>query len=405
MPRFRYKAYDANGVLNSGEISAGSRPGVLEMIARRGEIPVDIVERQPEDNVAWWERDLGGSELSSSQLAVFTRELASLVEADLPIDECLRILVMQPLVQPRLRRMSTGLLERVTEGAQLSDALAAQPGFPSYISRLVSAGEASGSLGLVLDQLAVYLERIAETRSRIISALVYPTVLVVASVAVIGVISTVLLPAILPIFEDARVEPPAIVRALSALGESAAALWIVGAVLSGLLAAIMIKPFRDALRAPLDRLLLRLPIAGQLIIQRETGRFARIMALLLGSGVPMIDTIRVAAGTLSNIPFRTAMSHVADRVKEGRGLASTFATTGLLPDLFLRLTTVGEQSGQLDTMLLRVAEIYESAFNRQVDRLTVLFTPVLTLLIGGLVGAIVVSVLSAVLSINDLALQ
>ncbi|HEX2841005.1 type II secretion system F family protein [Hyphomicrobium sp.] len=376
------------------------------MISRRSEIPIEISEHRSDDYVAWWQRDLGGAALPSSQLALFTRELASLVKAELPIDECLRILTMQPLAQPRLRRITASLLERVTEGEQLSGALAAHPAFPPYISRLVSAGEASGSLASVLDQLASYLERLSETRARVVSALVYPAVLVVASLAVIAVIGTVLLPAILPIFEDARVEPPFVVRALSTVGEAVSAYWVVlPLAIIALVLAFGSQRFKSAVREPVDRALLRTPILGSLITQRETGRFARILSLLLGSGVPMLETLRVSATTLSNFAFQAAMSQAADRVKEGNGVTVTLSRSGLLPDLFLRLAAVGEQSGQLDTMLLRVAEIYESAFTRQVDRLTVMVTPVLTLIIGGVVGAIVVSVLSAVLSINDLALQ
>jgi general secretion pathway protein F len=403
MPRYSYKAYDAKGALHSGEISAGTRGSALDVLSRRAQTPIHLVDVASAPDVKWWQREIGGGRLSASQLANFTRELSSLVKASLPVDETLRILAMQPLMPARMRRMIGELLKRVLEGEQLSAAISSQNAFPEYYSRLVAAGEVSGSLPSVLEQLAGYLERSAEGRARIVSSLIYPCLLIVAAAAVIGTVSLVLIPAVLPIFADAGVEPPFVVRMLGGLSAIAFEIWIVCAAVgtAGLLLALQSRRVRQAV----DRSILRVPVLGDLILQRETGRFSRTLSMLLGNGVSMLDALQISGSTLSNAIYREAIADARDRVKEGASLSATLARSSILPPLLLRLLSVGEQTGQLAAMALRAAEIFEGSFQRRADQITAMATPVLTLLLGGVVGVIVVSVLSTVLSMNDLVLQ
>jgi general secretion pathway protein F len=307
------------------------------------------------------------------------------------------------MIQARLRHTIRELLRRVVEGEQLSAAIASQGMFPEYYSRLVAAGEVGGSLASVLDQLASFLERSAESRARLWASLAYPCLLLLAAAVVIGVLALVLVPVVLPIFDDAGSAPPLVIRALAGLSAVGLGSWI--AFFLGILGLAAVAAYNRKARQALDRIALSLPLTGPLVTEREAGRFARTFSMLLGNGVPMLESMRIAASTLLNEVLRDAILSAQVRVKEGEALASALGRSGYLPPLLLRLVAVGEQTGQLDGMVRRAAEIYEGAFQRRVDRLTAMATPVLTLLIGGVVGVLVVSVLSAVLSMNTLVLQ
>ena len=408
MPRFAFKAFDDTGALAAGEVAASNRENALEVLARRGQIPFDLAETVADVSLPWWQREVFGSgRLSSQNLAMFTRELASLVKAELPIDEALRIVAVQPMLPARLRQITNSTLERVLEGEALSDAFTAQGNaFPEFYARLVKSGEMTGSLSDVLDDLAKVLERTAETRSRVGSALVYPAVLMVAAIVAMGVILTVLIPTLLPIFEDAGVQPPVLIRVLSGMQKFVAANWWLVAILAGAgILALAIAARSPQLRLVIDRALLGLPLIGSLIERRETARLARTLAVLTRNGVPILDTMRIASGVLSNRAYSEAVRQAGEEIKEGGTLSGPLTRSGLFPDLFLRLTAVGEKTGQMDTMQIRVAEIFETAVERQVERLTGLITPVLTLLIGGIVGGLIISLMGAIFSVNDLALK
>ena len=408
MPRFTYKAFNDQGAVAAGEIAAATREGALEVLSKRGQIPFDLAEGSGSAAGAWWQREVFGSgQLSSQSLAMFTRELASLVKAELPIDESLRIVAVQPMLPSRLRQITNTTLERVLEGESLSEALASQGrAFPEFYARLVKSGEMSGALSDVLDDLAKVLERTAETRAKVGAALVYPLVLMIAAMAAMAVILTVLIPTLLPIFEDAGVQPPVLIRTLSAIQRGVAEHWLAGAaVLAAMALALVFATQNEGLRLALDRGLLKIPLIGGLIERRETARLARTLAVLTRNGVPILDTMRIAGSVLSNRAYAQAVRQAGEEIKEGGTLSGPLTRSGLFPDLFLRLTAVGEKTGQLDVMQHRVAEIYEAAVERQVERLTALITPVLTLLIGGVVGGLIISVMGAIFSVNDLALK
>ncbi len=408
MPRYSYRAYGATGRLEIGEVSAGSRAGALEALAARRFVPVEIDERAPGREEKWWQREvMGGGRLSTPHLAMFTRELASLVKAELPIDEALRIAAAQPALPARVKRIDEALLVAVREGRSFSDALAAEKGaFPEFYWRLVKAGEAGGSLAAVLEDLAQLLDRTAEARAQTGTALVYPAVLVVAAIVAAGVITGLLLPAIMPIFEDAGATPPAFLRALAAAHDGFASWWPVLAGLAALLAAgFLAARSNSETRAAIDRAVLHLPAVGRFVRERETARFARTFAVLVRNGVPALDAVTIAAGAARNRAYRASLAAAADEMRQGASLSQPLMRSGLYPDLFLRLAVIGEETGHLDVMHLRAAEIYEASQARQLKRITTLITPVLTLLIGLVVGGLVLSVMGAILSVDELVLK
>jgi general secretion pathway protein F len=406
--RYGYRAYDSGGRLVEGEIVAESRETALELLHKRGEFPLELSDAAAPARLAWWNREIVlFRRVSFSGLALFTRELALLTAADLPLDETLRIVALQPSLSAAMRRATEAVLARVLEGQSLSQAMAAEEKvFPEFYWRLVRGGEASGSLAQVLGDLAGFLERSAEMRSKVMSALLYPAILLtVAALAVAGIMA-ILLPAIVPLLQDAGAPLPVIVRVLEGIRVGVVESWPVIAG-GAALAAIAVTALASAgiLGQAVSRLALRLPLAGGIVMRREVSRFSRTLATLLRSGVPMLEAIRVAGGVLSNAVYRDAIAEVAEEVRQGAPLTRPLSASGRFPEVALRLIAVGEKTGQLDAMLFRVAEIFEAALQRRLDRITTLLTPVLTLTIGLMVGGLIVSVMNALLGINELAIR
>ncbi len=315
MPRYRYKAYDKSGSLTDGEIEARTREAALDALHRKGLFPLDVNVETQETQQKWWERELlSGGPLPLAGLALFTRELATLVKAELPLDESLRIVSLQPLIPQRVRSTTRAVHQAVREGASLSEAMAQRSGdFPEYYWRLIQAGEASGSLGDVLDDLSTYLERSNEVRAQVGSALVYPAVLLVAALVAVGVILTVLVPTVMPLFADAGAEPPATLKALVSTQQLVADNWIIALALVAAAIAGAVSAFRNPnLRLKLDRWILKLPVVGTLISNRETARLSRTLATLTRNGVPMLQAVRIAGAVLSNRAFKLAVDEAGE---------------------------------------------------------------------------------------------
>jgi general secretion pathway protein F len=408
MPRFSYTAYDDRGARAAGVIEAETREAAVEALFRQGRYPLDLAEGGRIAAPRWWERDivLSGASLGRG-LALLTRELATLVKADLPVDEALRIAHVQPLMPGRVRQTIARVLGRVLEGASLSEAFQAEGrAFPAYYVHVVRAGEAAGTLGQTLDELAGFLERSAEFRSRIGAALLYPAMLMLAAVAAIAVIMAVLIPTIAPLFTDAGVEPPFIIGFLLGAQAALAAHWLLGVTVVAAATVGLVALSRSACwRLWRDRQLLRMPLVAGLVENGQTAIMTRTLATLLRNGVPMLQALQIAGDVLSNHAMAGALRACAAEVKEGATLSGALGRAGLFPELALRLTAVGEQTGQLDAMLDRVGSIYELALQRQLGRLTSLLTPILTLAMGALVGGLLLSVMGAIASVNDLALR
>jgi general secretion pathway protein F len=408
MPRFSYTAYDENGQRASGVIESDTRDAAVDSLFRQGRYPLEVVEGGRRATERWWQREVFGSRnLSRRGLALLTRELATLIKADLPVDEALRIAGLQPLMPARARQVVGAILDRVREGASLSEALDAQIGsFPAYYSRIVHAGEAAGTLGNTLDDLAGFLERSAEFRARIGSALLYPAMLLVAAAGALAIIVGVLIPTIAPLFQDAGVQPPFIIRFLVDTQEAIANNWVLALLAcAGLVAGLIALSRHDSWRLARDRLLLRLPVVSELVLNSQTATMARTLGTLVRSGVPLLQALQITANALSNRAVAVAVQKSAEEVKEGGTLMNALTRAEVFPELALRLTGVGEQTGQLDVMLDRVATIYESVLQRQLMRVTGLVTPILTIVIGILVGGLLLSVMGAIFSVNELAFR
>jgi general secretion pathway protein F len=418
---FRYKAYTAQGVITAGTIVADGVDAAIDALYGSGLTPFETygtsdqktegptTVASPSENTAvpFWKRELVASNrFSLKELTAFTVELSTLTNSGLPLDAAFRI-IAGPGAAPKTIRLANGLLKDVLGGLQLSEAMARRPEiFPSDYRAILAAGEAGGFTGQVLKQIAELLARRLEIRGKISSALVYPLILVLMSLVSVLVIVFVLIPSISPIFIDAGLPLPGILNTFADLQEN----WLRAVLVSGFAIAAGVLLWGRAKRNAeimlgIDRLKCSLPVIGKLIKAREAGGFARALGTLLGARVPLMFAMHTARALVTNRHLNALYDNAINRVPEGTPLHRAFDGTGLLPATSLRLMAVGEESGQLGAMLMQVATVIEADLQRQIERMVGLLTPILTLVVGGSIGGLIMHVMSAVLSINNLAFQ
>jgi general secretion pathway protein F len=412
MTRFRYRAVNAAGDLVEGEIDGHDQGAVIEQLRHQGHMPLatePVVAGAADMGSAlqrWLRQPLfGHGRVGRRDVAMITRQLATMLDAGLTIDQTLRFLVDLADSQAT-RELLTDLLDRVQGGSTLADACGEHEDVftRAYVS-LVRAGEAGGSLDEVLARLADYLDNAERLAEQVKSALVYPIILLVTAGLSIVVLLTVVVPQFTPLFENAAAELPTLTRVVVAAGDfmqrswwlllvAALALWWLGR-------RLMQRP--DS-RARIDRWLLKVPLLGGLLTRIDTARLARTLGTLLANGVPILNALSIATQTIGNAALREALGETATAVKEGKGVADPLARTRRFPPLAVRLIAVGERSGHLEAMLLKIADIYDGEVRSTVDRLMSLLVPVLTLVLGAIIATIIGAVMMAILSAYELPL-
>lgn len=401
MPTYRYKAYNASGSSVAGVVDADSERQALQQLKGQGLMPREVREEGTTEGAA--KRFSFRRGVSAADLALFTRRLATLVASSIPLFEAMGSLQEQE-ENGALRQVLSRVRDRIAEGASLSRAFAAEPGTfgESYVS-MVAAGEASGALDAVLERLADFLEEQEQVRSRVASALAYPILMVVVGGGVMLFLLTVVIPRIVSIFEDSKAALPLITVALIKVSHFLRGWWW---VLAGL--AIASVPLyrkamlRDDLRLKRDRLLLRLPLAGGMLQRLILSRFARVLGLLLSSGVPIIRALEITSEVLVNRVYRGFLRGVMEEVAQGGSLSGSLRKSPLFPPLLVHLAGVGEKSGELEAMLLKAGVAYEREFNTRLTRLMGLMEPLLVLAMGLAVGTVVLAVLLPIFELNQL---
>ncbi len=404
MAVFHYKAISNSGEILEGEMEGANKEWVVRQLQAQGHTPIraqsKIPRSKPETRRLWQiPRSAGAADVQ-----IFTTELATLLQAGLPLDKALEMLEGLAAAGP-LQEILTDLYRRIRGGMDLSEALLrwGRHFSPFYIN-LIRAGEVSGALDKVLGTLAGFLERNRLLRDELSAALVYPVILLVASFFALSVILGVVVPEISQMFADAGQRLPWYTRAVVAVGDTIEQdWWIIAGLLA--LAAAGLRQFLGSLagRQRLDAVLLNLPLVGSLIRQLEAARFARSLGTMLENGVPLLEAISISKDIASNSVISLSFNRVAGAIHEGEGLSIPLQREGVLPELAQKLIHVGEESGQLEQMLLKVAQIYEHEVDSGIKRLLAILGPLLILLLAAIIAGIMVSVIIPILNINDLA--
>ncbi|CAA7621435.1 type II secretion system F family protein [Magnetospirillum sp. UT-4] len=400
MPGFRYRVLTEEGEVGEGVLHAADRAAALAHFRTLGQVPLAL---RPAGGVIQRLAAGLGRRTDPRALPLAVRQLATLAEAGLPLDRALDFAAASAADEAARAALSRAR-ERLKGGATLADALAAEPGlFPAAAIAMVRAGEAGGALAPVLARLAEYLDRVQAARRQLATAMIYPVVLLATAVAIMAVMATVVLPQFASMFAEAGDRLPWPARAAMA-GSELVRDWG-GAALLGLAAAAVtaLRALDDpGRRLHFDALVLTLPGIGGLVRRAEAARFARTLAALLGNGVTPLAALAIVADVLGNRALRGRLDELAAGLKEGQGLAEPLARLDLLPPMALQLVRLGEETGRLDAMLGRAADMLEAELKESTARLVGLATPLLTVVLGAAVAAIIAAVLSALLSVYDL---
>lgn len=409
MPQFHYQATTPQGKIIEGVMEAGEERTVVARLREQGYLPLHIgLPGQVRSKTSFAQLSLPEISLRGRvrqrDLLVMTQELATLLSAGLPLDRALSVL-NGLTTKEELKKAVGQILRAVQQGKSLAEALGDFPKiFPPLYVNMVKAGELGGFLETALQRLAEYIERAQQVQDEIKSALTYPILLTFTGGASIVILLTYVLPKFTVIFGDLGQALPTSTRVLMGLSEGLRSYWW----LLILLAAGAWLGMRQYIATPQgrfvwDRWRLRVWVLGQLLTKREVGRFARTLGTLLKSGVPLLQALEVVQDVVGNAVMSRALKDVRVGVREGQGIAGPLGRSGTFPTLALQMVSVGEETGRLDEMLMKVAEYYERDTFTQVKRLTSLLEPMLILVMGLAVGFVVVSMLSAVFSINDVA--
>ena len=406
MPSYRWSAINGGGDVVRGVMEAADRGAVVERLQRQGQI---VLRADPADRRRglgdFLQIELGGVRgLDKAALAEVTRELAIMLAAGQDLDRALRF-VVDNTRSTRARAILGNVRDKVRGGSSLAVALAGEPrSFSKLYVGLVRAGEAGGTLPTTLDRLATLLERERSLSANLRSSLTYPALLVVAAIGSIVLLLDYVLPQFTPIFEQAGAQLPTSTRLLMTFGTvvGAATPWLlVGVLAAGLVARQLLQ--RPANRLKLDRLLLRLPLAGSLLRETLAARLTRTLGSLLQNGVPLITALGIVKDALGNLAAAAAVESAAVGAKGGAGLARPLAAAGVFPARTIHLLQLGEEAAQLSAMALKAADIHDEQARLKMQRLVALAVPAITIAMGLAVAGIVSALLTAMLSLNDLA--
>jgi general secretion pathway protein F len=407
MPVYAYKGFSGDGRATGGIIDADNPKGARLKLRRSGVFPTEVSEQEVGHFTPLSERSFEirsyFERVRPQDLALMTRQLATLIGAGLPLVECLDALIEQVDVQSQKRILSQ-VRERVVEGGTLADAMKAHPRvFNELFVNMVRAGEASGALDIVLMRLAEYTERAAELRGKVRAALMYPMFMSFFATAILFFLLSYVVPKISRIFTETKQELPAITRVLLGMSDFAQHYWWLIVLL--VLAATM--TVRVSLRTPsgrlrFDRGTLGLPYFGKLLKKVALARFARTLSTLLDGGIPLLQSLDIVKNVVNNVVLRNAIEDGRNSIREGQSIAEPLRKSGLFPPLLVHMIAVGEKSGELESMLARAADAYDNEVEASVSALSSVMEPAIIIMMGGVVLFIVLAILLPIFELNQL---
>lgn len=409
MPIFEYIGIDSKGKKVAGNLDSENERAARLRLRRMGIFPTSIgVEGEAKEKVSLNMRiDISKyfKRISIADVALMTRQLATLVEAKIPLVDSLTALVDQ-IENPKLRSIISRIRERVTEGGKLSDALKAHPKvFSQLYINMVNAGEDSGALDVVLLRLADFTEGQSRLRSKIIGAMIYPAIMSIVGVGLLVTLLTYVVPKVTGIFDDIGATLPLPTRILLAVSNTLSDYWY----LFILLILIVLFSIRKILKTPSgrswwDRKVLRLPLFGRLGRMVIVSRFSRTMATLLSSGVPLLVSMDIVRNIITNTRLRAVIETTRDNVREGQSMADPLRRSGEFPPLVTHMIAIGERTGELEPMLERIADTYDNEVDNTVAALTTLLEPVMILVMAVIVVFVVMSILLPIMQMNQIGL-
>jgi general secretion pathway protein F len=403
MGAYQYVAVDPGGKEHRGVLEGDTPRHVRQLLRERQLLPVEIAEIEERERKTRRQFSLFRG-ISGLDLALVTRQLATLVKAGLPLEEAL-LAVSEHTEKPRLKSIVLGVRAKVLEGHSLASGLEEFPhAFPPVYRATVMAGEQAGQLDTVLERLADYTESRHGLRQKVAQAMIYPILLTTIALIIIVVMLVAVVPKVVGVFETTQQELPFMTRALIAISEFVQNWWfllillIAGAVF---LVARALK--HEHIRRSVHAYILRAPLFGRVARGLNTARFTRTLSILTSSGVPALEALRISASVIANLPMRAAVEDAAVRVREGGAIGRSLSQSKLFPPMTIHLISSGEASGELDSMLERAANHQESEMNGLLAAMLSVLEPLLIVIMGLVVLAIVMAILLPIFQLNQLA--
>jgi type IV pilus assembly protein PilC len=380
---FEWEGKDRNGKVVRGEMRAGGEAVVNASLRRQG-ILVNKVRKR---------RSSGGRSIKQKDIAIFTRQLATMMKAGVPLLQSFDI-VARGSTNPRLTKLLNDIRTDVETGTSLSSAFRKHPlHFDALYCNLVEAGEAGGILEALLDRLAIYQEKTLAIKSKIKAALMYPTAVMIVAFVVLTVIMLFVIPAFKDVFKSFGGELPAPTLAVIAMSEFFTKWWwlIFAVLFGGLYFFFQSWKRSEKMQMAMDRLLLRAPVFGDLIEKSVIARWTRTLSTMFAAGVPLVEALDSVGGASGNAVYAQATEQIQKDVSTGTALTTAMTSTGIFPNMVLQMTAIGEESGSLDHMLAKAAEFYEEEVDEMVKGLSSLMEPFIIVILGVLIGGIVVA--------------
>jgi general secretion pathway protein F len=402
MGAYQYVAVDPRGKEHRGVLEGDTPRHVRQLLREKQLLPVEVAEVEARERKSQRHFTLFKG-ISALDLALLTRQLATLVKAGLPLEEALQA-VSEHTEKPRLKSIILGVRAKVLQGHSLASGLDDFPhAFPTVYRATVMAGEQAGQLDTVLERLADYTESRHGLRQKVVQAMVYPVLLTVIALGIIIVMLIAVVPKVVGVFETTGQELPAMTRALIALSNLVQNWWFVllGAIVAvSFLVGRLLK--HEHVRRRVHALLLRAPVFGRVTRGLNTARFTRTLSILTASGVPALEALKISASVIANLPMRAAVEEAAVRVREGGAIGRSLSQSKLFPAMSIHLISSGEASGELDAMLERAAKHQESEMDGLLAAMLSVLEPLLIVLMGLVVLAIVMAILLPIFQINQL---
>lgn len=403
MAAFSYKAMNAKGKNVSGVLEGDNPRQIRQQLREKGLVPLEVDQVAEKASKGASKFTLFQPRISTSDLALLTRQLATLIESALPIEEAL-LAVAEQSDKPRHKNMMMAVRSKVVEGHGLADALSEFPSvFDTLYRAMVAAGEKSGHLDTVLNRLADYTERRQQVKSQIVQAMIYPIMMLVVAVGIVSLLLAYVVPKIIGQFDNMGQELPTVTQILIGMSDATRDYGLYALVVMGLLMVGYQRLLQKAsFRLASDRRRLKMPVMGNVVKGLNTSRFASTLSILTASAVPVLEGMRIAGNVLDNKYIQGLVQDAAQRVQEGASLRSSLEQTKVFPPMMMHMIASGEKSGELQSMLARAADNQDREFEAQVNIALSIMGPVLILAMAGIVFFIVIAILLPIISLNSM---